>query len=88
MHFVHPSDPEKFALRLLLLYRKGMKSFDDLKTIDGTLYQTFQEAGTRLGISDSNSEACSTITNDKQLRELFALVLLHCQPSNPVELWN
>jgi hypothetical protein len=81
MHFGHPSDPEKFALRLLLLYRKGVKSFDDLKKIDGTLYQTFQKAGTRLGILDSNSEwdllleeACSTITNGKQLRELFALV--------------
>ena len=41
MYMVSPLDRERYCLRLLLLKRRGCLSFNDLKTIDGTLEETF-----------------------------------------------
>src|SRR6267154_6585338 len=38
------SDIERFCLRLLLLHVPGATSFDDCKTVNGTLYQSFKTA--------------------------------------------
>jgi ATP-dependent DNA helicase PIF1 len=95
MYFVHPSDSEKFSLRLLLIHKRGVKSFADLRTVKGITYETFHEAAVHMGLIDGNNEldymmkeACNMITDNNQLRELFCVVLLHCQPSKPSELWN
>lgn len=95
MYFVEPNDSEKVALRLLLLHRKGVMSFEDLKTVDGVSYESFQKAAYQLGLMDGNIEwesvladAASTITNISDFRELFVTILLNCQPSNPLDLWE
>ncbi|VDO85696.1 unnamed protein product [Heligmosomoides polygyrus] len=44
MTSVSPVDTERYALRVLLLNRKGATSFDELKTLDGHRYEKFLDA--------------------------------------------
>ena len=44
MYSVSPADSEKFHLRLLLLHVLGATSYDDLKTVSGSLCSNFREA--------------------------------------------
>ena len=41
---------ESFFLRLLLLHVKVATSFEDLRTVDGTIFNTFCEACSQLGL--------------------------------------
>ncbi len=41
---VCPKFAERFAIRLLLLHKAGPTSFEDLRTLDGTLHPTFIQA--------------------------------------------
>ena len=50
MYSVSPRDPEKFYLRMLLNHVRGAKSFDDMRTVDGVLYETFQAAARAKGL--------------------------------------
>ena len=95
MYFVNPKDQERFALRLLLLYKKGATSFEDLKTIDNHRFDTFKQAVQALGFLDDDqewdkclSEAASYQTRTGELRELFSTILLQCNPTNSGALWE
>ena len=94
MYFVHPSDFERFALRMLLLYRKGCTSFKSIRTVDGVLYDSYRNACKALGFfdNDSESELClfeaANFASASQMRDLFVLILLNCAPNNPGELWQ
>jgi hypothetical protein len=46
---------ELFSLRTLLLY-KPAKSFEDLRTIDGVVYDTFHEAAAAIGVGENDRE--------------------------------
>jgi len=54
--FVHPNSGERYYLRMLVTIVRGAKSFDDLRTIDGTKCATFREACMTLGLFIDNSE--------------------------------
>ena len=41
---VHPSEEEKYYLRMLLYFIPGAKSFDELKTFNNKIMHTFKEA--------------------------------------------
>ena len=56
IHDVPPSHGENFYLRTLLQHRPAL-SFEDARTIDGTLYGTYQEAATELGLFATEKEA-------------------------------
>ena len=94
MYFVHPGDTERFALRMLLLYRKGCSSFQQLRTVNSITYESFKETCIALGYArdDNESKICleeaSTFSTAFQMRELFVLILLNCCPSNPRQLWD
>ena len=47
---VQPTDPQRYALRLLLLDRSGVTSFEDMRTVDGQLHDTFKEAASTMGL--------------------------------------
>ena len=51
MFSVSPRHPEQFHLRTLLLHVPGAQSYQDLRTVNGTEYATFQEACTALGLT-------------------------------------
>jgi hypothetical protein len=91
---VQPSEGERYYLRILLTHVKGPTSFDNLKTVNGYICNTFKEACIHLGLLQDDAEwnAClceaSQIKTGQQLRHLFAMILLFCQPSAPEKLWD
>ena len=94
LYMVQPSEGERYYLRILLTRVRGATSFDDLKTVEGCNCNSFKEACIRLSLLQDDDEwnAClleaSAVQSGKQLRNLFASILLFCQPVNPEVLWN
>lgn len=91
---VSPRNIERFHLRPLLLYVKGATSYEALRTVDGEVCQTFVQACVLRGITTDDSEWDRTVEEaviwqfPRQLRELFALILVHCLPKEPRLLWE
>ena len=94
MYSVSPRDPEKFYLRMLLNHVRGAKSFEDMRTADGVLYETFQAAARAKGLlnDDNQWDLCllegNSFKSASMLRRLFATILLFCEPSDPFRLWT
>ena len=91
---ISPKAGELFYLRLLLIYRVGPKSFEHLRTIGGVLRESFMAAASAMGILDDDQYLVRAIEDAvpsrsaNRLRRLFAVILLHCEPKQPVDLWN
>ena len=83
-----------FFLRLLLLHTPGATSFEDLRTVDGVLLETFLEACASRGLLQDDAEWQNVLVEaagfqmPKQLRQLFAVILTHCETSDPLYLWT
>ena len=85
---------ETYALRVLLHHVRGPTCFDDLKTVNGVLMETFQKACQVLGLLEDDSEvqkalseACSIRFGD-QLIAFFGSILEFCRPGSPLSLWE
>ena len=85
---------ELFHLRLLLLNVKGPTSFEDLRTVDGQLCGTFQEATVKLGLWDDDNECylaleeAFTVQFGPAFIQCFVSIILNCFPSNPRQLYD
>jgi len=94
MYSISPTQTELFHLRLLLLTVKGAMSFDDLRTVNGEICQSFLAACLALGLIEDDEEWKRAMNEavgwmmPRQLRRLFVRILLHCQPLHPEELWE
>lgn len=94
MYFIPPTGGERFYLRTLLAVVKGPRSFDDLRTYNGSIYGTFQEACLARGLLEDDSEwrqcleEAAQMQTGSHLRQLFSTLLLFCDPSSPGTLWN
>jgi len=94
MYTVSVATGELYYLRLLLLHVKGPKSFQDLRTVDGSVHGTFKEAciAMQLLADDSQWENCIldavTYQMPSQLRDLFAMVCVFGEPTSPLQLWE
>lgn len=94
LYTVHPNNAECFYLRLLLVNVYGPRSFQDLRTVDGHLCETYREACQSLHLLENDAHWDSTLhdasvsSSPHQIRMLFAIILSTCMPSNPAELWN
>ena len=91
---VHISCGELFYLRILLLSRPGT-SWEDLRTIDGTIHSSFQSACITLGLftdrDEANfcmQEAINTLSTPHQLRVLFIHLLTNSCVETPLQLWT
>ncbi|OMO96975.1 DNA helicase PIF1, ATP-dependent [Corchorus olitorius] len=90
--YVHPSAGELYYMRMLLDYVKGPQSYDDIKTVNGVLHPTFRSACKALGLlGDDNGwhevlNEASTWATAFELRQLFVMLLLHCDVADPLEL--
>ncbi|GBO16888.1 hypothetical protein AVEN_37526-1 [Araneus ventricosus] len=80
MPVVNIQDSERYFLLLLLLRKLGTVSFDNLKTVDGIVCNTFQQACKIQGLLegdqhwyDTLNEAIQTLA-PLQLRLLFAII--------------
>ncbi|XP_044735689.1 uncharacterized protein LOC123297922 [Chrysoperla carnea] len=91
---VHPNNAECFYLRMLLHEIRGPTSFTDLRTVNGYLCQTYREACQRLGLLENDNhweltlQEATLTASAEQIRELFAIILTTCNPSNPKQLWD
>jgi hypothetical protein len=91
--YSHPGSGERFYLRMLLNIVKGPRSFKEIRTVNGVLYPTFKSACYALGLLDDDKEwhealnHASYWASGKQLRELFATMLVFCEVADPYKLW-
>ena len=94
LHVVSPCQPERFALRLLLLRIKGAKSFEDLRKHDSVIHPTFLEAARARGLieDDNEWEACLTEISQfafaSSIRNTFTYILIFSCPANAVSLFE
>ena len=85
---MQPSDPQRFALGLLLLHQRGVTSFEDLRTVDGLLYDTFTDAARAMGLLEDYAEyrrclqEASIMNMPSQMRQLFATLMVFQTPSD------
>ncbi|XP_019235659.1 PREDICTED: uncharacterized protein LOC109215991 [Nicotiana attenuata] len=90
----HPTEGERYYLRLLLMNVRGPKSYEDLRTVNGVPCSTFRESAEKRGLlycSNSLIECMSEAVGYQMpysLRRLFATLLVYCSPTNPKELWE
>ncbi|GBP66855.1 hypothetical protein EVAR_18026_1 [Eumeta japonica] len=69
-------------------------SFQHLRTVNGVIFQTYQGACKELGLLEGDEHWQNTMSDAiisepaTKLRELFTTILIFCQPSDPLELWN
>ncbi|PWZ20060.1 ATP-dependent DNA helicase pif1 [Zea mays] len=90
----HPAEGERYYLRVLLNHVTGATSYVDLRTVDGVTLPTFREAAERRGLleSDNTLDECLTeralFQMPSALRRLFATILVYCEPSDVVVLWQ
>lgn len=100
MYFVHPKDCECFCLHLLLTQVKGATSFEDLQTVPhpqdnarSITYNTFQEVALAHDLLDDDQEWTNLLQEaiidqmPHQLHHIFAWIVCHCNPSDPLQLW-
>ncbi|XP_071687191.1 uncharacterized protein [Rutidosis leptorrhynchoides] len=79
---------------MLLCHRKGCKSFEDIRTVNQVLHNTYRsacEAARLLGDDGEWSavlEEASVSATSSQLRSLFAHILSYCTVTNPLALWE
>lgn len=83
---VNPRYKEIYAIRLLCTNLKGIQSFEELRTVNGTVYATAVEAATALGFMNGKKEwdlclaEASNYGNPTALRRLFCQIITN----NPV----
>jgi hypothetical protein len=87
------NDGDIFYLRLLLHHLRGCESFDDLKSWNNVVYETFYDTAVAAGIIQLDSEWELTLAegvatmSPRQLRGLFATIILYCDTQNAFPLW-
>jgi hypothetical protein len=93
LYFVNPAMGERYFLQTLLTVVKGATSFEDLRTVNGRVYQTFKVIAIARGLYDFDDEwdlclqEASKMQTRAQLRALFVTILTHSNPANPRGLW-
>ncbi|KAJ8972644.1 hypothetical protein NQ317_003239 [Molorchus minor] len=91
---VNGRNQELFCLRLLLLHVRGAQSYEDLRTVDGNVCETFAEACRLRNLLADDREWENTLHEAAlrempyQLRELFAYMLIYCDIANKLALWE
>jgi len=96
---ISPAETERYHLRLLLLNVRGAISYEDLRTVKNIDLDnrircaTFAEACLARGLIRDDEEwkkaleEANSFEMPWKMRELFALILVHCNPAKPDELW-
>ncbi|WOH01414.1 hypothetical protein DCAR_0520798 [Daucus carota subsp. sativus] len=91
---VHPTAGDLLYLRMLLLRKKGCTKFEDLRTIDGLLYETYKEACGALGLLQNDKQWHDALSENAhssfphQIREMFVNILSYSSVADPHLLWK
>ncbi|KAL3622578.1 hypothetical protein CASFOL_033989 [Castilleja foliolosa] len=92
--YVHPASGELFFLRMLLCHQRGCKSFADIRTVSSVIHNTYRSACDALGLLGDDKEwltafiESSAWATSSELRVLFVHMLLFCDVSQPIYLWE
>ncbi|XP_071740008.1 uncharacterized protein [Rutidosis leptorrhynchoides] len=92
--YSNPASGERYYLRMLLNIVKGPQSFEDIRSVNGILHPTFKDACFEYGLINDDkkwTEAIDEATlwaSGSQLRDLFVTILLFCNVSKPLKLWE
>uniref|UniRef100_A0A8I6XC41 ATP-dependent DNA helicase n=1 Tax=Hordeum vulgare subsp. vulgare TaxID=112509 RepID=A0A8I6XC41_HORVV len=84
----------RYFLRVLLNHVPGKTSFEDLRTVDGVLCDSFHEVVERLGLIEADNMLDESLIESTQLampaslRRLFATILVFCEPGDVRDLWD
>ena len=62
IYFISPRDTKRFSMRLLLLNTAGATSFADLRSVNGTTFNTYQKAAIERGLLDDDKIWCQTLS--------------------------
>jgi len=79
---------------MLLNYIKGATSYEHLQTVDGREHDTFKDACIVMGLLADNNEWHQALEEAgvwalrRQLRDMFASMLMFCEVTNPRQLWD
>ena len=93
IYTVHPKNLECFYHRLLLTTVKGPVSFEDIKTVNGVICNTYKKACAMLDLLeddehwDNTLKEASISISPKKIRELFAMMIFHCGITDIPSLW-
>ncbi len=94
MYYAHLTSGERYYLRMLLNCIKGATSYEHLRTMDGREHDTFKDACITMGLLvDDNEwpqalEEAGVWASGRQLRDMFASMLMFCEVTNPRQLWD
>ncbi|XP_030046483.1 uncharacterized protein LOC115461068 [Microcaecilia unicolor] len=89
-----PSDPKRYCLRLILLHQPGAKCFQDLRTVQNTVYNTFQDAAKKMGLIHDEAvwkntlDDAVTCSMPQQIREVFAYICVFAAPCNALQIYQ
>ncbi|XP_071727902.1 uncharacterized protein [Rutidosis leptorrhynchoides] len=92
--YSNPASGERYYLRMLLNIVKGPQSFEDIRSVNGILHPTFKDACFAYGLINDDKEWTEAIdeatlwASGSQLRDLFVTILLFCNVSKPLKLWE
>jgi hypothetical protein len=79
---------------MLLNCVKGATSYEHLRTVDGREHDTFKNACIAMGLLandnewDQALEEADVWASGRQLRDMFASMLMFCDVTNPRHLWD
>ncbi|XP_076954786.1 uncharacterized protein LOC143629378 [Bidens hawaiensis] len=94
VHHVPPSFNEAYYLRILLKKVKGPMRFEDIRTVDGEVCDTYRDACYKRGLLDDDNEYIEAIEEASHtvsgyyLRSLFATMLITYSLSRPDDVWK
>ncbi len=96
VHSVGPATGDLYYMRMLLHHNhcRGKTSFTDLKTINGELCETYQSVCERLGLLEGDGEYVNALEEashtkmSPQIRRLFVMILVFCNPDEPRALFE
>lgn len=94
IYYAHPASGERYYMRILLNIVKGCKSFKDIRTVNGEVHKTYKSACYSLRLLDDDNEwdecikEASFWASAGQMRQLFCTILILCEVTDPVKLWE
>jgi hypothetical protein len=94
MYYAHPTSGERYYLRMLLNCVKGATSYEHLRIMDGTEHDTFKDACIVMGLLANDNEWHQALEEaglwalGRQLRDMFASMLMFCEVTNSKQLWD
>jgi hypothetical protein len=94
MYHANPISGERFFLRLLLTVVQSSKSYEELRTVNGVIHETFHAACYALGLLEDDREwiYCFNegvvFARESSLRQLYALALVYEGISHPLAIWE